>query len=130
MNAGQIFGRSMAFPPRVGADGRIAWSEGPQNIRESIEIILQTELGSRLMLRSFGGGLGPFLFEPNIPATHRLIQEQVESALTLWEPRIRLTAVEVSPDPENRRGVILTIEYSLVATGAAEQLALAVNLAP
>ena len=130
MNAGELFGRSMAFPPRVGADGRIAWSEGPQNIRESIEIILQTEIGSRLMLRPFGGGLGPFLFEPNIPATHRLIQEQVESALALWEPRIRLPLVEVAPDPQNSRAVILTIEYSLVATGAAEQLALSVTLAP
>ena len=129
MNSGALFGRGMAFPPRIGADGRIAWSEGPQNIREAIEIILQTEIGSRLMLRSFGGGLGPFLFEPNVPATHRLIQEQVETALALWEPRIRLRSVTVVPDPDNQRGAILTIEYSLVATGAAEQLALAVSLA-
>ena len=28
MDAGRIFGRGIAFPPRVGADGRVAWSEG------------------------------------------------------------------------------------------------------
>jgi hypothetical protein len=30
-----VFGKGMAFPPRVGADGRMAWSEGT-GIRESI----------------------------------------------------------------------------------------------
>ena len=130
MNAGTLFGRSMAFPPHVGADGRIAWSEGPQNIRESIEIILQTEIGSRLMLRSFGGGLAPFLFEPNVPATHRLIQEQVETALILWEPRIQVQTVDVTQDPANGRAVIITLTYTLVATGVGERLALGVNLAP
>ena len=29
------------------------------------------------MLPSFGAGLRSFLFEPNIPATHRLIEERI-----------------------------------------------------
>ena len=51
MNAGQLFGRSIGFPPRVGADGRWAWSEGADNVRESIRIILMTEENERLMKR-------------------------------------------------------------------------------
>ena len=43
MDGGQLYGRGMSFPPRVGPDGRIAWSEGETNIRESIQIILLTE---------------------------------------------------------------------------------------
>ncbi|MEM6253936.1 MAG: GPW/gp25 family protein [Cyanobacteria bacterium P01_D01_bin.156] len=125
---GQLFGRSIAFPPRIGADGRMAWSEGPQNIRESIQIILQTELGERLMLRSFGAGLGRFLFEPNTTANRRLIQERIENALRLWEPRIRLQDVRVEPDPNDGQQVIITLEYGLVTTGAAERLALTINL--
>lgn len=128
MDAGKLFGRSMAFPPRVGADGRVAWSEGPQNIRESIQIILQTEVGERLMLRPFGAGLGRFLFEPNTTANRRLIQERVETALRLWEPRIRLREVRVDADPNDPQQVIITLDYGLVATGAGERLALTVNL--
>lgn len=128
MDAGKLFGRSIAFPPRIGADGRMAWSEGPQNIRESIQIILQTEVGERLMLRPFGAGLGQFLFEPNTTANRRLIQERVETALRLWEPRIRLREVRVDADPTHPQQVIITLDYGLVATGTGERLALTVNL--
>jgi hypothetical protein len=128
MSLGNLFGRSPAFPPRLGPDGQWAWSEGPANIRESIQIILQTEAGERLVLRSFGAGLGRFLFEPNTTATRHLIQERVENALRLWEPRLRLRNVQVEADPGSAYQVIITIEYELVATGANEQLALSVNL--
>ena len=55
----------MSFPPRVGPDGRVAWSEGEVNVREAIRIILMTEPRERLRLPEFGGGLSRFLFEPN-----------------------------------------------------------------
>lgn len=128
MDAGKLFGRSIAFPPRIGADGRMAWSEGPQNIRESIQIILQTEVGERQMLPSFGAGLEEFLFEPNTVANRRLIQSNVENALQQWEPRIQLQDVRVDPVPQEPQQVVITLEYALVSTGIEEQLALTVNL--
>src|SRR5258707_2829125 len=45
------------FPPRVGPEGRIAWSAGEDNVRESIRIILMTDERERLRLPEFGGGL-------------------------------------------------------------------------
>ncbi|NTV96894.1 MAG: TOBE domain-containing protein, partial [Thiobacillus sp.] len=41
--AARLFGRGISFPPRIGSDGRIAWSEGEQNVRESIRVILMTD---------------------------------------------------------------------------------------
>lgn len=128
MNAGELFGRSIAFPPRIGPDGRWAWSEGAQNIVESIQIILLTEVGERVMLRPFGAGLGRFLFEPNAAATRRLIEERVGNALRLWEPRIQLKSVQVAEHPDDAQQAIITIEYQLVATRDTERLSLAVQL--
>ncbi|TVQ17820.1 MAG: phage tail protein [Leptolyngbya sp. DLM2.Bin15] len=128
MDTGKLLGRSIAFPPRIGADGRMAWSEGAQNIRESIQVILQTELGERLMLRSFGAGLGTFLFEPNTTVNRCLIQERIEHALNLWEPRIRLQDVQVDADPNHPHQVIITLDYGLVSTGGNERLALTLHL--
>ena len=48
MDGGQLYGRGMSFPPRVGDDGRIAWSEGETNIREAIQVILRTQERERL----------------------------------------------------------------------------------
>jgi phage baseplate assembly protein W len=128
MDDGRIFGRSIAFPPRIGADGRWAWSAGSDNIRESIEIILLTEVGERLMLGSFGGDMNRFLFEPNTPSTHRQIQERVMLALRQWEPRIIVQDVSVMPDPDDELRAVVVIAYRLVATQADQQLALAVQL--
>ncbi len=128
MDSGKLFGRSIAFPPRIGSDGRMAWSEGVENIRESIQIILQTDMGERLMLRSFGAGLGRFLFAPNTTANRRLIQERIETILRQWEPRIQVQDVRVDLDPQDPQQVIITLEYTLVSTGAGEQLVLTINL--
>lgn len=125
----QLIGRGMSFPPRVDSEGRIAWSEGAENVRESIRVILTTERRERLMIPQFGGGLKSFLFEPNNPATHRLIQERITRALGRWEPRIRVESVRVGADPDEPRGVIATINYRLVATQAADRIDVAVQLA-
>lgn len=120
--------KGISFPPRLGEDGRVAWSEGAENIRESIRVILSTEPGERLMLPQFGGGLRRFLFEPNTASTRRLIEERVTQALTLWEPRIRLESVTAEADPGDSRSVHVTIRYRLVSDGRRESTALTVRL--
>lgn len=127
-NAGKIFGKGISFPPRVGADGRIVWSEGETNIRESIKVILLTELGERLQLPDFGGGLNRFLFEPNTVTTRQLIKDRITKALARWEPRIVVQSVSVEPDAQDLQAAIATINYKLVATQASERVSLSVTL--
>lgn len=126
---GRIFGRGIAFPVRVGADGRIEWSEGERNVREALRIVLLTEPGERLMLPEFGGGLRRSLLEPNTVATRQLVKERIERALTIWEPRVVVESVSVDPAPEDPQSAIATIEYRLVASQARERVAVTVSLA-
>jgi uncharacterized protein len=128
VDAGRLLGRGISFPPRVGADGRVAWSEGERNIRESIEVILKTDLRERQRLPEFGGSLGQFLFEPNTTATRRELQDRIGKALAAWEPRIAVDAVEVEPDGGDPQAALATIRYTLVATQAPERLSLSVFL--
>ena len=123
---GSIFGRGMAFPPQIGPNGRIACSEGAENIRQNIRIILLTEPRERIMLPEFGGGLRRFLFQPNTAATHRVIEETIRTALGRWEPRIAIEAVDVGPDPDEERRAVATIRYRQVATGAADSTELSI----
>jgi uncharacterized protein len=129
MDAGRLFGRGIAFPPRV-VDGRVAWSEGEVNVREAIRIVLMTEQRERIRLPEFGGSLGRFLFEPNTVTTCRRIQDQITNALARWEPRIAIESIDVEPDPEDeRQAAIATITYRLVATDVRERVSLTVTLA-
>jgi phage baseplate assembly protein W len=129
MDPGQLFGRGISFPPRIGADGRVAWSEGEVNVRESIRIVLMTDQRERIRLPQFGGTLHRFLFEPNTVATRRRIQDQIAVALARWEPRVAVQSIDVEPDAADPQAAIATITYRLVATQAVERVSLRVSLA-
>ncbi len=125
---GNLYGRGIGFPPHVGPDGRLAWSEGEENIRQAIRIILMTERQERLLQPEFGGGLNHYLFEPNTVATRHQILDSIQKALARWEPRIRVEHIQVEADPDDPQAAIATITYKLVATQSTERVSLSVQL--
>ena len=129
MDAGALLGRGIAFPPRVGADGRVAWSAGDDNIRDAIRVILGTERNERLRLPEFGAGLRRFLFEPNTAATRHGLEDRILRALAAWEPRIAVESVDVVSDPDDPEAAVATIAYKLVATQARDKVTVTVALA-
>jgi uncharacterized protein len=126
--AGDMLGRGISFPPRVGADGRMVWSEGDANILESIQVILKTASGERLRLPTFGAGIERTLFEPNTVATRFDISERIRRAVSDWEPRVSVQSVDVAEDPNDPEAAVATVAYRLVATQAERQLSLAIVL--
>ena len=90
-------GTGVSFPllpdPQYGG---LAWVSGMDLVRQSIETILDTEPGERIMVPSFGCGLRQFLMAPNTAATRTAMRTEITEALTTWEPRIRLTDVSVT----------------------------------
>jgi phage baseplate assembly protein W len=128
MRRPNIFGQGLSFPPRVGADGRLAWSEGEDNVRESIRVLLLTEPGERLMREAFGCGLRRFLFEPNTVTTRALIREQIMNALKVWELRVSVEDVTVESDAGDPRLVAVQIYFRLIATQAAGRMGLTLQL--
>ena len=110
-------GQGISWPPRIDGDGRLLRSADADNVREAIQVILLTEPGERVRLPEFGAGLGRFLFEPNIPATHIAIARRITQSLMRWEPRIRVAQVEVIADPSDAQAALATITYRLVSSG-------------
>jgi hypothetical protein len=110
-------GQGISWPPRIDGDGRFLLSADADNVHESIQVILLTEPGERVRLPEFGAGLGRFLFEPNIPATHIAIARAIDLSLKHWEPRIRVAQVEVIADPTDSQAALATITNRLVSSG-------------
>jgi hypothetical protein len=121
-------GQGMSFPPRVGPDGRLAWSAGEDNVREAMRIILTTEPTERLMREEFGCGLRTFLLEPNSAATRERIRESVMLAIARWEPRVTIDDVTVDADTEEPRQVNVTVLFRLVATQGVGRLGFSLAL--
>lgn len=128
IDEGLIFGRGVAFPPHLDSTGQWATSAASQNVRESIQILLLTRLGERLMYPSYGSALRTYLFAPNNAATRKSVQDEISRALQLWEPRITADSVAVDPDPSDEQAAIATIQYRLVANQLPNQVTLTLQL--
>ena len=121
-------GGGIAFPFRIGADGRVATSAGSRNVREHLEVVLRTRPGERLRLPSFGAGLDELRSEPNTPATHREIEDRITRELRAWEPRAAIEAVDVGEDPADPEAAVATVRYRLAASNAPIRIAVAIPL--
>ena len=128
MNSNSL-GQGISWPPRIDGDGRLRLSSDADNVREAIQVILLTEPGERVRLPEFGAGLGRFLFEPNIPATHIAIARHITQSLMRWEPRIRVAQVEVDADPSDPQAALATITYRLVSTAQQATLNIGIPVA-
>jgi len=128
IDVGQIFGQGVAFPPHLDSTGMWATSVGAQNVRESIQILLSTRLGERLMYPTYGSSLRSYLFAPNTAVTRRSIEEAISKALKQWEPRITVNSIVVVQDPSNNQAAIATIDYQLVANQLPNQITLTLQL--
>jgi phage baseplate assembly protein W len=97
MNRLPFLGRGWRYPIVPIASGRLEYAEGPDTVAQSIWIILDTEPGERVMRPTFGCGLRRYLMKPNTSATRALISHDVELALANFEPRIKMTSLQVEP---------------------------------
>ena len=107
-------GQGPVFPFRPGPDGRLAYTGGDAIVRQSIETILDTEPGERVMLPTFGCGLRRFLMQPNTPATRTGMQQEISDSLRRWEPRIQVSEVSVTPGDDPAL-VWISISYTQLA---------------
>lgn len=105
-------GKGWAFPLDLNVQGGIKLSYDAQKVKESIWIILGTELGERVYRPNFGSRLSELAFAPLNTSTLLKIRLYVKQALDAWEPRIILDEVLTDPDPVRGR-VDITVNYRL-----------------
>jgi len=116
-----FLGRGWKFQVSV-EDGEIASSEGEYSIKESIKIILGTAKGERVMRPDFGCDINEIVFAPINTSTGTLIDFHIREALLIWEPRIDLLNVHVSPDENEKNKLIINIEYMVKASNTKSNL--------
>lgn len=66
------------------------------HLRQSINDILMTPIGSRILRRDYGSLL-PFLIDqPANPATKLKLMAAIATAIIKWEPRVKVRQVQLS----------------------------------
>ena len=78
-------GRHLAFPFRIGPDGRTAAPpDFPSHVRDELLQLLLTNSGERLFLPEFGGGLRKLVFEPLEETLAGVTKARITQAINRW----------------------------------------------
>jgi len=94
---------------------------GLDHVRQSIQDILRTPIGSRVMRREYGSALFALVDAPMDGVTPVEIVQAVAAALARWEPRVRLQRVEVAEASSDGR-LTLALDCLYLPDGAPARL--------
>jgi uncharacterized protein len=112
----EFIGRGLSFPLQVDSQGRLALTNGENEVFQSIRIILETSPGERVMRPTFGCRVWELIFEPRDASTEALLKEYVREALAMWEPRIEVTGVDILEEGASEEVVMVNIRYLIKNT--------------
>lgn len=87
---------------------------GWEHTLQSVDVIFETEIGERIMLEHFGGGLRRLLGRKLTPGILALASAIFALAITIWEPRLRVVRVRVAPSVEEFRAGVVTFVMEVV----------------
>ncbi len=114
-----FLGKGWSFPPEFDPDAQsVAMTEKEEDIRKSLEILLTTTAGERVMQPKYGCNLEDLLFESLDTTTKTLIKDRIRTAILYFEPRIDVTRIELDADGETEGRLIVEIEYLVRATNS------------
>lgn len=112
-----FLGKGFAFPPKIdSATGKFVMTENEEDIRQAVYIILLTKTKERAMLPEFGCDMHKYIFELPDATFEHLICDEIEEALTNWEPRIRDVQVQVDTRNQSKGQILLDVRYVVRAT--------------
>lgn len=96
-NESSFLGTGWAFPPEFDrAAGSVKMVSGKIDIDQSLEILLSTTLGERVMQPQYGCDLRRYQMEPSNNSFLGFLRDLVERAILFHEPRITLEKVKIS----------------------------------
>lgn len=121
-NNKSFLGTGWQFPPEFDpvAGGPILVSD-EEDIYESLNILLSTSLGERVMQPRYGCNLEDYLFEPLNSTTVGFLKNLVSNAILFYEPRIVAEDITVTGDDsvaliEGRFSI--TVTYTIPGTNS------------
>lgn len=118
-----FLGTGWTFPPTFDRlSNAVVMSSDVENIRQCLSVLLQTSIGERLMLPTYGSSLADKVFRALTSTTANQIRALVEQAILDWEPRIDLEEVQVRDmDPVDGR-VEIVVDFQVRQTNVRSNL--------
>jgi len=120
MNTDKSFlGTGWSFPPTFTKDGaEVEMVSGVEDIHQSLQILLSTRLGERVMQDEFGCDLHSVLFEEIDQSLINSLTSIISDAILYHEPRITMDGLDVSESETEQGLLLISIEYTIRSTNS------------
>jgi phage baseplate assembly protein W len=89
-----------------------------EDIEKSLQILLTTSIGERLMQPRYGCNMEDLLFESLDTATKTIIIDRIKTAILFFEPRIEAKKIELNTQNELEGEITVEIEYIIPSTNS------------
>lgn len=118
-----FLGRGWSFPPEFDKGNRaMKMLEDEADIESSLEILLSTRLGERVMVPKYGCNLDELLFKPLNLTVKTYVIDLIKTAILYFEPRIDVTKIEIDPTDELNGVLLINIEYIVRTTNSRKNM--------
>ena len=114
-----FLGTGWTFPPQFDQQAAsVSMISDEEDIRSSLEILLSTRPGERVMQPRYGCNLDELLFEPLTTTFKTYMKDLIATAILYFEPRIEVNKIDMDETNELDGKVIISIEYTIRSTNS------------
>ena len=117
--ANSFLGTGWKFPPTFDIQRKgILLTSDEEDIQLSLQILLSTRKGERIMVPDYGCNLDEMLFEPMNTTFKSYIKEMIRTAILFYEARIDLKSIVVDDSQETNGVILILLEYVVRTTNS------------
>jgi uncharacterized protein len=114
-----FLGTGWGFPPQFSKRfTQVEMLSNADDIRSSLEILLSTRQGERVMRPDYGCNLDELVFEPLTTTFKTYIKDLIQTAILYHEPRIEVNKIELDDTGELEGRIIISISYTIRSTNS------------
>lgn len=114
-----FLGRGWSFPPTFNrVRGGVEMLEEEADIASSLEVLLTTMPGERVLFPDYGCNTEEMVFESLDTTTKTLMADKIESAILYYEPRVELEKVRLDTSRELEGVILIEAIYRVRTTNS------------
>lgn len=119
VDTASFLGRGWSFPPSFSdGGGDVEMVAGSDDIHQSLQLLLATQPGERLMQEKYGCDMNAFVFEEIDQGLRTTMRRIISDAILHHEPRVRLEGLEITESAVAQGVLTISIDYTVRGTNS------------
>ncbi len=118
-NNDSFLGIGWSFPPEFKENTKtVTMLMDEEDIKSSLEILLTTKVGERIMQPKFGCKMEELLFNPLNRTLKTFVAEMIKTAILYHEPRIDVEKIDINQGDDLTGELLVIIDFKIRATNS------------